>query len=117
MQLSNQAVHHADRSTSSVMSMIAIPLLLVSDIVLGYGVSLRQIIGVGVLVVVLGVAIFRGEFSMKGMKYVISANLVSIATIIVFKYSTTHYASTEMMNLLISCGKSFLLFVIVCRTK
>ena len=35
-ELSNQAVHHADRSTFSVMSTMAIPILLVSDIVLGY---------------------------------------------------------------------------------
>jgi hypothetical protein len=33
-ELANQAIHHSDRSTSSIMSMMAIPLLLVSDIVL-----------------------------------------------------------------------------------
>lgn len=52
-EVTNQAIHHADRSTFSVMSMISIPLLLISDIVLGYGVSRRQIAGVSVLIFML----------------------------------------------------------------
>jgi drug/metabolite transporter (DMT)-like permease len=116
-ELTNQAIHHADRSTFSVMSAIAIPLLLISDIVLGYGVSWRQIAGVILLTAMLGIAIFRGDFSMKGVKYVIASNLVSIGTIIAFKYSTSYYTSTEMMNLLNSGLMSFLFFVIVSRTK
>jgi hypothetical protein len=70
-----------------------------------------------VLILIVGFSIFRGDFSMKGIKYIIAANLISIATIIAFKYSTTHYASTEMMHLLISCFKCFLFVIIVSKAK
>jgi uncharacterized membrane protein len=37
--------------------------------------------------------------------------------IIAFKYSTTYYASTELMNFLTSGGTSMLFFIIICKTK
>ena len=116
-EITNKAIHHADRSTFSVMSTIAIPLLLVSDIFLGYEVSLRQIIGVVILVAMLSYTIFKGDFSMKGMKYVVISNLISIGTIMAFKYSTVHFASTELMNFYNAGCMSILFFIIVCRTK
>jgi hypothetical protein len=116
-EFTNKAIHHADRSTFSVMSTMSIPLLLISDIVLGYEVSRWQIIGVVVLVLTLGITIFRGDFSLKGIKYIVISNLISMGTIIAFKYSTTHYTSTEMMNLLNSGFMTFLFSIIVSRTK
>jgi drug/metabolite transporter (DMT)-like permease len=116
-ELTNKAIHHADRSTFSVMSTMAIPLLLISDVILGYEVSWWQIVGVIVLTLTLGITIFRGDFSLKGIKYIISSNLISLGTIIAFKYSTTHYTSTEMMNLLNSGLMSILFFIIVSRAK
>jgi drug/metabolite transporter (DMT)-like permease len=77
-ELTNKAMHYADRSTFSVMSTMIIPLLLISDIILGYGVSRRQIVGVIILTIMLTITILRGDFSMKGIKYIISSNLVSL---------------------------------------
>ena len=116
-EISNKAIHHADRSTFSVMSTIAIPLLLVSDIFLGYDVSFRQIIGVGILVIMLSYTLFKGDFSMKGIKYVIISNLISIGTVMAFKYSTVHFASTELMNFYNAGCMSVLFFIIISRTK
>ncbi|MDR3168913.1 MAG: hypothetical protein LBU27_04055 [Candidatus Peribacteria bacterium] len=116
-EISNKAVHQADRSTFSVMSTISIPLLLISDIVLGYDVSWRQIAGVIILVMMLGYTVFTGDFSKKGIKYIITSNLISMGTIIAFKYTTTYYASTELMNFYNAGGMSLLFLVIVGRTK
>jgi drug/metabolite transporter (DMT)-like permease len=77
-ELTNKAIHYADRSTFSVMSTMTIPLLLISDIILGYGVSRRQIAGVIILTIMLTITILRGDFSMKGIKYIISSNLISL---------------------------------------
>jgi hypothetical protein len=54
---------------------------------------------------------------MKGIKYIIASNLISLGTVIAFKYATTHYASTELMNFYNAGGMSLLLFVIICKTK
>jgi hypothetical protein len=116
-ELTNKAIHHAERSTFSVLSTITIPLLLICDILLGYETTRWQIGGVMLLVVMLTYVFFRGHFSMKGVKYVISSNLISLGTIVAFKYTTTYYASTELMNFLTSGGISALLFVIICKTK
>jgi small-conductance mechanosensitive channel len=112
----NKAIHHADRSTFSVMSTMTIPLLLVFDLLLGYTVTWWQICGVILLTFMLGYAFFRGRFSMKGMKYIITANIISLATVIAFKYATTHYASTELMNFYNAGGMSILFFIIICKT-
>lgn len=115
--LSNKAIHHAERSTFSVMSTMSIPLLLLSDIVFGYGVTIWQIIGVSVLVIMLSYAIFKGDFSTKGMKYIIASNIVSLGTTIAFKYSTSHFGSTELVNFYNAIFAGLLFFIIVSRTK
>jgi len=115
--LSNKAIHHADRSTFSVMSTMSIPLLLCSDIIFGYGVTIWQIVGVVILVVMLSYAIFKGGFSTKGMKYILASNLVSLGTIIAFKYSTSHFGSTELVNFYNASFAGMLFFIIVSRTK
>jgi hypothetical protein len=116
-EFSNKAIHHADRSTFSIMSTITIPLLLLFDLLLGYSVTRWQIGGVVLLTFMLGYTFFKGNFSMKGIKYIIISNLISLCTITAFKYATTHYASTELMNFYNAGGMSFLLFIIICKTK
>ncbi|MDR0607196.1 MAG: hypothetical protein LBG52_02330 [Candidatus Peribacteria bacterium] len=116
-ELSNKAIHQSDRSTFSVMSTISIPLLLISDIVLGYNVSRRQIAGVIILVIMLSYTVIKGDFSKKGLKYIISSNLIAIGTTVAFKYATTYYASTELMNFYNAGGMSLLFFIIVGKTK
>jgi len=115
--LSNKAIQHADRSTFSIMSTMSIPLLLLSDIVFGYGVTTWQIIGVLVLVVMLGYVVFKGDFSTKGMKYIIISNLISLGTITAFKYSTSHFGSTELVNFYNAVFAGALFFIIISRTK
>jgi hypothetical protein len=96
---------------------MTIPLLLLFDLLLGYTVSRWQIMGVMLLTFMLVYTFFKGHFSMKGIKYIIASNLISLGTIIAFKYTTTHYASTELMNFYNAGGMSMLFFVIVCKTK
>ncbi|MDR0859466.1 MAG: hypothetical protein LBO09_00325 [Candidatus Peribacteria bacterium] len=61
----------------------------------------------------LSYTLFKGDFSKKGLKYIIISNLISLGTIIAFKYATTHYASTELMNFYNAGGMSLLFLVIV----
>jgi hypothetical protein len=74
----NKAIHYADRSTFSIMSTITIPLLFISDMLLGYGVTLWQIIGVLLLIFILAYTFYKGHFSTKGMKYMIASNMISL---------------------------------------
>lgn len=114
--ISNKAVHYADRSTSAVLSTMAIPLLLLFDMILGYEILSRHIIGVIFLIVVLSYSFLNGQFSTKGIKYVIISNLISVTTITAFKYSVTYFTTTSMMNFLNCFFVSWLFFIVIMRT-
>ena len=115
--LSNKAIHHAERSTFSVMSTMSIPLLLISDVIFGYGVSMWQIVGVAMLVIMLSYVVLKGDFSTKGMKYIVASNIVSMGTVIAFKYTTSHFGSTELVNFYNALFAGLLFLIIVARTK
>jgi len=99
------------------MSTMGIPLLLVLDILLGYEITARHILGGIMLLGMLIYIIYKGDFSMKGIKYVIAANLLSVLTITAFKYSTSYFGSTELVNFYSALFAGGLFVVIVGRTK
>ena len=109
--LGAKAISMADLSTFSFLRLIAIPILLVIDIILGYPISPWQIFGMliifGVLVYLLG----HKTLNPRGSRYIIGVALISPVDLSLYKYDITHYNSVAAEQILI--GLSIMTFFIV----
>lgn len=113
----NKAIHHAERSTFSILGCIVLPIILVSDIILWYWVNEMKIVWVGIIAVILCYILWKKEISLKGIKYIMTANLIYMGMIIAFKYTTYHFMSTEMANFLITAPVALFFVPIVLIRK
>ena len=89
------AIIHADRSTYSFIRFGTIPLLLITDLLLGYTISTRALIGIGIILMVLILLFMRHEVRKAGMWYVLGTTLLAVATLSLFKYNITHFNSVQ----------------------
>jgi len=89
------AIIKADRSTFGFLRILTIPLLLVVDLIIGYALSMEQILGIFLVVVSL-VAIFwsKGVRS-AGSRLIVIGALLSVATASLYKYNITNFNSVE----------------------
>ncbi|OHA84298.1 MAG: hypothetical protein A2408_00795 [Candidatus Yonathbacteria bacterium RIFOXYC1_FULL_52_10] len=87
------ALGMATRSTFGFLRILTIPLLLGVDIMLGYTLSLNQIIGVGVIVIALIFLFVNRGIEKKGSGLVLFGAVNAVATISLYKYNITHYNS------------------------
>ncbi|MDD2565356.1 MAG: hypothetical protein PHZ26_00635 [Candidatus Gracilibacteria bacterium] len=97
-----QAIEKADRSTNGLFSVLSIPLLLVSDLFLNYGITTYHIIGIIFIITTLVFISFRGSINLTGVKYTIATQIFAFINIMLFKIAITKYASVELLNILIS---------------
>jgi hypothetical protein len=93
--VSLEAVTQASRSTFSFLRIITIPLLLVSDIVLGYNIGLMQIIGISLMVLALIFLLINHGLSRGGKLLSIFSALLAVGTITLYKYDISHFNSVE----------------------
>lgn len=89
------AIAQADRSTFSFLKVLAIPLLLVVDTVLGYEISLSQMIGISIVAVSLLLLLINHGLSRRGKILSTLAALLAVGTLSLYKYNITHYNSVE----------------------
>jgi len=90
-----KAIVTATRSTYGFIRILTIPLLLVTDIILGYTLGFNQILGIGVIVVALIILFLRNGLKSKGKGLVLFTAINAVATISLFKYDITNFNSVE----------------------
>lgn len=108
----------ADRSTFSFIRLLTIPLLLISDLVIGYALNTPQIIGVVVLSLALALVFLGKKINRKGALWVVLGAINAVATISLFKYDTTNFNSVAAEQLVIGVFLLvFFFFFTLYRTK
>ncbi len=93
IEVSLRAIVRADRSTFAFFRLITIPLLLATDIFLGYALSQAQVLGTIIVFVSLFVLISQKEVNKKGVFLIILSSINAVVTISLFKYNITHFNS------------------------
>ncbi|MDO8469495.1 MAG: hypothetical protein Q7S84_00555 [bacterium] len=88
-----RALETGDRSTFSFLRVGTVPLLLLVDIIVGYAVGVRQMIGIAVIVIALLVVFFERGISRRGMRYMVLSTVNAVATISLYKYNIAHFNS------------------------
>jgi drug/metabolite transporter (DMT)-like permease len=96
------AIARADRSTFGFLRAITIPLLLVTDIVLAYSVSLHQIAGMSLIIASLILLFINHGIRREGAWLVVFTAVNAVATATLFKYDITHFNSVEAEQVLVS---------------
>lgn len=104
----------ADRSTFTFLRTFTIPLLLVTDIALGYALSMDQILGVSLIVIALLILLLNHGLSRRGKLLSLASAITAVGTLTLYKYDITHFNSVEAEQALTHV---FLLIVIVVAAK
>ncbi len=94
----------ADRTTYGITRVISIPLLLMVDVFLGYTLNLNQIIGIGILITGMIIALTDKTVNKKGLPILILSALNAVITISLYKYNITHFNSFVGEQLIMSGG-------------
>ncbi len=91
--LTAHAIEKADRSTFNFIRLFTIPLLFGVDIILGYTLSLGQLIGMAIIILtLLGMSLDK-KFGKKGSHYVALSAVNAVITISLYKYNITNFNS------------------------
>lgn len=104
----------ADRSTFAFLRTFTIPLLLVTDIALGYALSLNQILGISLIVIALLMLLLNHGLSRRGKLLSLVSALIAVGTITLYKYNITNFNSVEAEQTLMHL---FLLLALVIVAK
>lgn len=83
----------ADRTTFSFLRIITIPLLLATDLWIGYAVSITEMAGISLIVVALVFLLLNHGLSRRGKMLSLASAIIAVATISLYKYNITHYNS------------------------
>lgn len=89
------AITRADRSTFSLIRIGTLPLLLATDLVLGYSMSAWALTGVSVIVAAFLFVFWSHAVSKTGIGYVVFTAVTAAATLSLFKWNITHFNSVE----------------------
>lgn len=101
----------ATRATFSFVRMITIPLLLLTDIALGYAFSLLEVISIGLIVFTIALLLTSHTLRPEGLWYVFVGSVLSVATISLYQYNITHYNSVAAEQLMMLFALEVYLFV------
>lgn len=112
-----QAIVKADRSTNGLLSILAIPLLLVSDIFLKYDITTYHIIWIFFIITTLITISFRWTINLKWAKYTLITQIFAFINIMIYKIAITNYISTELMNIIISLCIFIITFIYILSKK
>lgn len=95
------ALSLADRSTHGFLRVLTLPLLLLVDAVLGYTLTVQQVIGVSIIVFAFIFLFINHGIKRKGSMFVLFSAINAVATISLYKYNITHYNSVVAEQILI----------------
>lgn len=93
MFITLSALIAADRTTFSFLRVLTIPLLLATDLWIGYAVSMTEIMGISLIVVALVFLLLNHGLSPRGKILSLVSAILAVATISLYKYDITHYNS------------------------
>ncbi|MDO8584332.1 MAG: hypothetical protein Q7R83_04090 [bacterium] len=89
------AIAKADRSTFGFIRTFTVPLMLISDILLGYAIRPLQLIGIILIFLVLIFLTVEKAFSKRGRWLVVLSAINSAVSLTLYKYNITHFNSVE----------------------
>lgn len=95
MFVSLHAVVAADRSTFAFLRTLTIPLLLATDIALGYSLTTLQIAGVSLIAMACLFLFANNSLSRGGKLLCILSAILAVGTLTLYKYNITHFNSVE----------------------
>lgn len=95
------ALSLADRSTHGFLRVLTLPLLLLVDAVLGYALTVEQVIGVSIIVFAFIFLFINHGIRKQGSMFVLFSAINAVATISLYKYDITHYNSVAAEQILI----------------
>lgn len=104
----------ADRSTNGFLRVLTLPLLLLVDAVLGYALTVHQVIGVSFIVFAFIFLFINHGIRRQGSIFVLLSAVNAVVTISLYKYDITHYNSVaaEQIAIFIILSVYFLLMAI-----
>lgn len=108
------AVIRADRSTFGFLRTATLPLLLMVDLVLGYSVSVVQILGIALITVSLLFLFINHGLSRRGSLLTLTAAVLAVATISLYKYNIEHFNSVGA-EMTLSLAMLVLYFYVLAR--
>ena len=110
-----KTIEVADRSTASIFSVLVLPMLLISDIVLWYWINIYQIVWVLFITLVLLISSYSGTLNLKWFKYIIITTIVAFTSTVIFKYQISHYTSVYAQLLIQSFFSCLIVMWIVYK--
>jgi uncharacterized membrane protein len=103
-----EAIVRADRSTVGFLRLFTIPLLLTTDLLLGYHLSLWQITAVMILFIGLATAFHRNSAGQKGAGWAVLTATLAALSATIFKWDISHYNSTAAEQIVVyTCVLTF----------
>ncbi len=97
------ALAKANRSMFGIVRTLTIPLLLIANIIMGLGVSPKQILGI---IIISSVIIFfvssSGKFEKRGLRLLLPTAILPVITISLYKYNITNFNSVEAEQIIVS---------------
>lgn len=107
------AIQKADRSTFSILRILTIPLLIISDIVMGYHLTTGSLVGMCIIFMSFFWFNFqKNTLNFTAWKYVLFTAINAVFTITLYKYSLTHYGNSVEIDQGIMLLGSFVFFLI-----
>ena len=110
-----KAITISDRGDFGFFKTLTIPVLLVVDFALGYSVGMRQILGMVLVLLPIGILIALEWKKIKGLSYLVIGTINAAVTISLYKYDITHFNSVEAEQALLGIAllAFFLLFALL----
>ena len=106
-----KALATAARSGFTFIRTLTVPLLLLVDFVLGYTLSAQQMIGIGLIVIVLIVLFMNHGVEGQGREAVLFIAINAVITLSLYKYHITYFNSVIAEQLLIMSILSVYFFI------
>jgi len=107
-----RAIVRADRSDFGHVRTLTIPLLLVADLILGYGVGVPQMLGMGIIFCTVFFLLSYEHFKTRGLFLLVFTAINAAVTISLFKYDITHFNSVESEQAIVSLVLVLYFFVL-----
>jgi drug/metabolite transporter (DMT)-like permease len=89
------AVIGSDRSSYSFIRVLTLPLLLITDLWLGYSFNVSQILALVAIISSLFLIAYNKGINRKGMRLVFATAVLAAITISLYKYDIAHFNSVE----------------------
>src|SRR3989344_4399368 len=90
-----RAITLSDRGDFGFFRTLTIPILLGLDILLAYSIGTLQMLGMALIIVPVGMLIYRERHEVKGAVYLMIGAVNAAITISLYKYDITHFNSVE----------------------